>query len=133
MAAAAHDGLTICPASVNIASQQAGETATGTFAPFLDGPLFKVRDPWLRSWLDALAFSLSGLPAADTSAAAMAYVLFDMHREGAALDYPKRGDLDDGYGIKHQSIDARAYGSKLHQHAWHAMKHMHECPPFLHN
>ena len=41
--------------------------------------------------MDALAFSLSGLPAERTSAAAMAYVLFDMHREGAALDYPKGG------------------------------------------
>jgi hypothetical protein len=66
-----------------------GETATDSFGPFLDGPLFTVHDAWLRSWLDALAFSLSGLPAAETSAAAMAYVLFDMHREGAALDYPK--------------------------------------------
>jgi phytoene dehydrogenase-like protein len=54
-------------------------------------PIFKVTDKWLRDWLDALAFSLSGLPAERTSAAAMAYVLFDMHREGAALDYPKGG------------------------------------------
>lgn len=68
-----------------------GEVATGPFAPFLDGPRFVVTDPWLRAWLDALAFSLSGLPAAETSAAAMAYILFDMHREGAALDYPKGG------------------------------------------
>lgn len=50
-----------------------------------------MKDKWLRDWLDALAFSLSGLPAERTSAAAMAYVLFDMHREGAALDYPKGG------------------------------------------
>jgi len=45
----------------------------------------------LRDWLDALAFSLSGLPASRTAAAAMAYVLYDMHRDGAALDYPKGG------------------------------------------
>ena len=53
----------------------------------------EIKDKWLllRDWLDALAFSLSGLPAERTSAAAMAYVLFDMHREGAALDYPKGG------------------------------------------
>jgi phytoene dehydrogenase-like protein len=70
---------------------QQGETVTGTFAPFLDGPLFVVKDIWLRNWLDALAFSLSGLPAARTSAAAMAFVLEDMHRKGAALDYPVGG------------------------------------------
>ena len=67
------------------------ETSTGPFKPYIDGPLFTVKDKWLRDWLDALAFSLSGLPAARTSAGAMAYVLFDMHREGAALDYPKGG------------------------------------------
>jgi phytoene dehydrogenase-like protein len=70
---------------------QQGETVTGTFAPFMDGPLFTVKNPWLRNWLDALAFSLSGLPASRTSAAAMAFVLEDMHRSGAALDYPVGG------------------------------------------
>jgi phytoene dehydrogenase-like protein len=67
------------------------EVSTGPFAPFMNGPIFEVTDKWLRDWLDALAFSLSGLPAERTSAASMAYVLFDMHREGAALDYPKGG------------------------------------------
>lgn len=38
-----------------------GETATGDFAPFLNGPKYTVTDPWLRAWLDALAFSLSGV------------------------------------------------------------------------
>jgi phytoene dehydrogenase-like protein len=70
---------------------QQGETLTGTFAPFMDGPLFTVTNPWLRNWLDALAFSLSGLPASRTSAAAMAFVMQDMHRSGAALDYPEGG------------------------------------------
>lgn len=64
---------------------------SGTFAPYIDGPKFVVKNQWLRNWLDALAFSLSGLPAARTSAAAMAFILDDMHREGAALDYPKGG------------------------------------------
>ena len=50
-----------------------------------------VTDPWLRDWLDALAFSLSGLPASQTGAAALAYTIFDLHRPGAALDYPKGG------------------------------------------
>lgn len=70
---------------------QEGEQLTGTFEPYMDGPKFVVRNPWLRSWLDALAFSLSGLPASRTAAAAMAFILDDMHREGAALDYPKGG------------------------------------------
>jgi len=74
---------------VGLVSQ--GETVTGTFDPFMNGPIFKVTDPWLRNWLDALAFSLSGLPASRTAAAAMAYILFDMHRDGTALDYPKGG------------------------------------------
>ena len=68
-----------------------GETVTGTFDPFMNGPLFTVTDQWLRDWLDALAFSLSGLPASRTPAAAMAYILFDMHRDGTALDYPRGG------------------------------------------
>ncbi|KAL7494676.1 hypothetical protein ACHAWT_003398, partial [Skeletonema menzelii] len=67
------------------------EASTGPFGPYMNGPIFTVRNAWLRDWLDALAFSLSGLPADRTSAGAMAYVLFDMHREGAALDYPKGG------------------------------------------
>jgi hypothetical protein len=41
------------------------------------------------SWLNALAFSLSGLPAELTGAAAMAYTLYDLHRDGASLDYPQ--------------------------------------------
>ena len=68
-----------------------GPELTGTFAPYMDGPKYVVKDPWLRNWLDALAFSLSGLPASRTAAAAMAFVLDDMHRDGAALDYPKGG------------------------------------------
>ena len=55
-------------------------TTTATFAPYMDGPLFTVTDPWLRNWLDALAFSLSGLPASRTAAAAMAFTLYDMHK-----------------------------------------------------
>jgi hypothetical protein len=34
----------------------------GSFGPLLA----QVKDPWLRAWLDALAFSLSGQPAAQT-------------------------------------------------------------------
>ena len=42
------------------------EVSTGPFAPFMNGPIFEVKDKWLRDWLDALAFSLSGLPAERT-------------------------------------------------------------------
>lgn len=64
---------------------------TGTFGAYMDGPSFTVTNKWLRDWLDALAFSLSGLPASRTSAAAMAFIVNDMHRDGAALDYPRGG------------------------------------------
>lgn len=60
----------------------------GSFKPFIDS---YVKDPWLKSWLDALAFSLSGLEASQTGAAAMAYTLYDLHREGATMDYPRGG------------------------------------------
>lgn len=91
------------------------EASTGPFKPYIDGPLFTVKDKWLRDWLDALAFSLSGLPAARTSAGAMAYVLFDMHREGAALDYP-RGGLGEvvkalAKGVEQKSNDGSVSGS----------------------
>jgi phytoene dehydrogenase-like protein len=71
--------------------QQGNAVTTGTFAPYMDGPLFHVQSPWLRAWLDALAFSLSGLPANRTAAAAMAAVLQDMHTPDATLDYPVGG------------------------------------------
>ena len=48
------------------------EASTGSFAPYINGPIYKVTNTWLRDWLDALAFSLSGLPANRTSAGAMA-------------------------------------------------------------
>ena len=47
------------------------DLTTGTFEAYMDGPRYVVKTKWLRDWLDALAFSLSGLPASRTSAAAM--------------------------------------------------------------
>ena len=82
--------LRYLPALVGLI-QQGEEVTQGTFGQYMDGPKFVVKSKWLRDWLDALAFSLSGLPASRTSAAAMAYVLYDMHRTGAALDYPTGG------------------------------------------
>ena len=79
----------------------------------MDGPNFVVKDQWLRDWLDALAFSLSGLPASRTAAAAMAFVLDDMHREGAALDYPK-GGLGEVIDALVRGLEQGDNGSKLH-------------------
>ena len=94
------------------------EASTGPFGPYMNGPIFKVTDPWLRDWLDALAFSLSGLPAERTSAGAMAYVLFDMHRQNAALDYPKGGlgKVVDALvnGVEQKSKSGKNNGSKVH-------------------
>jgi phytoene dehydrogenase-like protein len=90
-----------------------GPELTGTFAPYMDGPKFVVKNPWLRNWLDALAFSLSGLPASRTAAAAMAFVLDDMHRDGAALDYPK-GGLGKVIDALVRGLEQGDNGSKLH-------------------
>ncbi|CAM9406576.1 unnamed protein product [Ascophyllum nodosum] len=54
-------------------------------------PKNHITDSFLFNWLDLLAFSLSGLKAEGTSCAAMAYVMADLHREGAKLDYPLGG------------------------------------------
>ena len=90
-----------------------GPELTGTFEPYMDGPKFVVRDQWLRDWLDALAFSLSGLPASRTAAAAMAFVLDDMHRTGAALDYP-RGGLGEVIDGLVRGLEQGNNGSRLH-------------------
>lgn len=104
--------LRYLPALVDIIKQ--GEELTqGTFKPYMDGPIFTVTDPWLRSWLDALAFSLSGLPASRTAAAAMAYVLYDMHRPDAALDYP-RGGLGQVIDALVRGVEQGDNGSKVH-------------------
>jgi phytoene dehydrogenase-like protein len=90
-----------------------GPELTGTFAPFMDGPKFVVKDKWLRDWLDALAFSLSGLPASRTAAASMAFVLDDMHRQDAALDYPC-GGLGEVIDALVRGVEQGSNGSKLH-------------------
>lgn len=96
------------------------EKLTGTFEPYMDGPEFTVKNQWLRDWLDALAFSLSGLPASRTAAAAMAFIVDDMHRDGAALDYPKGGfgsvidALCRGVEQPHQAGGTSVAASKIH-------------------
>ena len=50
-----------------------------------------MKDPFIRKWFDYLAFALSGEDAAHTQAAAVAYMMMDLHKEGAVLDYPMGG------------------------------------------
>lgn len=90
-----------------------GDAVTGTFAPWMDGPEFVVTDPWLRHWLDALAFSLSGLPASRTAAAAMAFTIADMHKPSAALDYPK-GGMGTIVDALVKGVEQGPNGSKVH-------------------
>ena len=96
------DGWSLLPllrhtAPVRALLAHGASVPTGPFAPFLAGERAGgigagVRDAWLLAWLDALAFSLSGLPAARTPAAAMAAVLQQLHGKcGAQLDYPTGG------------------------------------------
>jgi phytoene dehydrogenase-like protein len=48
-------------------------------------------DAFVKKWFDYLAFALSGEDAAHTQAAPVAYMMRDLHMEGAVLDYPKGG------------------------------------------
>ena len=49
----------------------------------------------LRAWLDALAFSLSGLDCSGTTCAAMAFTMEELHWKGSrGLAYPKAGTAD---------------------------------------
>ena len=63
----------------------------------LNGPFSLVMDqaalsdPFIRGWLDYLAFALSGLDAAGTLGAAVAFTMGDLYRRGATLDYPVGG------------------------------------------
>ena len=69
----------------------------GLKASLLSGPWSAVldaagvTDKWLRHWFDFLAFAFSGLPSDGTVAAAMVYMLADLHRDGARMDYPRGG------------------------------------------
>jgi phytoene dehydrogenase-like protein len=92
---------------------QQGSMLTGTFEPFINGPIFTVKNAWLRNWLDALAFSLSGLSANRTSAAALAFVLNDMHTDEAALDYPQ-GGMGQVVDALVRGVEQGDYGSRVH-------------------
>jgi phytoene dehydrogenase-like protein len=67
-----------------------GSLLTGAFTKCMD--VYGLpRDGFNRRWFDYLAFALSGLDAAHTQAAPVAYTMIDLHKEGAVLDYPAGG------------------------------------------
>ena len=51
----------------------------------------KVDDEFLLHWFDFLAFAFSGLPSDGTVAAAMVYMLAELHKDGSKMDYPVGG------------------------------------------
>ena len=51
----------------------------------------RLTDPFIKAWLDYLAFALSGLDASGTLGAAVAFTMGDLYRPGAILDYPVGG------------------------------------------
>eukprot|EP00466_Bigelowiella_natans_P006065 jgi/Bigna1/43293/e_gw1.75.6.1 len=66
--------------------------ATASVAGPLDSILEgTVTNKFLYNWLNFLAFALCGLPADGTTAAAVIYMLGEMHKGGAVLDAPKGG------------------------------------------
>jgi phytoene dehydrogenase-like protein len=66
-----------------------GSLLTGPFTKVMD--MHGVHDPFVRKWFDYLSFALSGLDAAHTQAAPVAYMMIDLHKDGAVLDYPMGG------------------------------------------
>ena len=66
-----------------------GTLLTGPFSKVMDH--YRVHDPFVRQWFDYLSFALSGCDAAHTQAAAVAYMMTDLHQPGAVLDYPLGG------------------------------------------
>lgn len=66
-----------------------GAMLTGPFTKCMEK--YGLTDDFNRKWFDYLAFALSGLDAAHTQAAPVAYMMKDLHGEGAVLDYPMGG------------------------------------------
>jgi len=60
------------------------------FAPF-DLESYGVRDPFLRNYLDLIAFLLQGLPCNGTLTAVMAFMVEDFYKPDAVMDFPKGG------------------------------------------
>ena len=76
---------------------------SGAFGPLVDRHL---TDPFLRHWVDLLCFLISGMPMADTNAAAMATLFGEWFDPEACLDFPKGGSA----GV----VDALVRGLQKH-------------------
>ncbi|CAB9516311.1 Prolycopene isomerase, chloroplastic [Seminavis robusta] len=66
-----------------------GLLLTGPFSKLMD--MYELQDEFVRKFFDYLAFALSGLDAAHTQAAPVAYMMSDLHKPGMVLDYPMGG------------------------------------------
>jgi phytoene dehydrogenase-like protein len=66
-----------------------GLLLTGPFSNVMD--LYGLKDPFIKKWFDYLAFALSGVDASNTQGAPVAYMMSDLHKRGAVLDYPMGG------------------------------------------
>jgi phytoene dehydrogenase-like protein len=66
-----------------------GLLLTGPFTKAMD--LYSLNNSWVRKFFDYLAFALSGVDASNTQGAPIAYMMSDLHRPGAVLDYPMGG------------------------------------------
>lgn len=65
-----------------------------------------VTDPFIRNWMDMFAFLLQGLPSYGAPTSMMAYMMADMYKKGATLDYPRGGNA--------AMIDALVRGVEKH-------------------
>ena len=74
---------------LRIGSSNKSTLLTGPFSKIMQES--GVTDPFVQRWFDYLAFALSGLDAAHTQAAAVAYMMRDLHQKDAVLDYPMGG------------------------------------------
>jgi phytoene dehydrogenase-like protein len=66
-----------------------GNLLTGPFTKVME--LHDVNDVFVRKWFDYLSFALSGVDASETQAAPIAFMMNELHKKGAVLDYPMGG------------------------------------------
>jgi phytoene dehydrogenase-like protein len=66
-----------------------GTLLTGSFSKVMD--LHQVKDAFVRKWFDYLSFALSGVDASHTQAAPIAFMMNELHKKDAVLDYPIGG------------------------------------------
>jgi phytoene dehydrogenase-like protein len=66
-----------------------GALLTGPFSKIMD--LHEMNDVFVRKWFDYLSFALSGVGAAHTQAAPVAFMMKELHKKDAVLDYPMGG------------------------------------------